>query len=130
MIIHFFQTLDIYSRQQRVFATLQVVAVASLPKEIAAGLHPKQNKAIRALMLQSGWVVERLEDDSCMVTYVIQVSISKIINSSTKKQKHKLRSFNLSTHPCFVLGKIPVRSWGVAAKVLCESTQHQTGYDH
>ena len=73
------------------FATLQVVAVASLPKEIAAGLHPKQNNAIRALVLQSGWVVERLEDDSCMVTYVIQVSISKIINSSTKKQKHKLR---------------------------------------
>ena len=91
MIIHFFQTLDIYSHQQRVFATLQVVAVASLPKEIAAGLHPKQNNAIRALLLQSGWVVKRLEDDSCMVTYVIQVSISKIINSSTKKQKQKLR---------------------------------------
>ena len=91
MIIHFFQTVDIYSRQQRVFATLQVVAVASLPTEIAAGLHPKQNNAIRALLLQSGWVVERLEDDSCMVTYVIQVSISKIINSSTKKQKQKLR---------------------------------------
>ena len=91
MIIHFFQTLDIYSRQQRVFATLQLVVVASLPKEIAAGLHPKQNNAIRALLLQSGWVVERLEDDSCMVTYVIQVSISKIINSSTKKQKQKLR---------------------------------------
>ena len=52
---------------------------------------PKQNNAIRALLLQSGWVVERLEDDSCMVTYVIQVSISKIINSSTKKQKQKLR---------------------------------------
>ena len=91
MIIHFFQTLDIYSRQQRVFATLQVVAVASVSKEIAAGLHPKQNNAIRALLLQSGWVVERLEDDSCMVTYVIQVNISKIINSSTKKQKQKLR---------------------------------------
>ena len=90
MIIHFFQTLDIYSRQQRVFATLLVVAVASLSKEIAAGLHPKQNNTIRALLLQSGWVVERLEDDSCMVTYVIQVSISKIINSSTKKQKQKL----------------------------------------
>ena len=71
--------------------TMQVVAVASLPKEIAAGLHPKQNNTIRALLLQSGWVVERLEDDSCMVTYVIQVSISKIINSSTKKQKQKLR---------------------------------------
>jgi hypothetical protein len=51
-----------------------VVAVASLPKEIAAGLHPKQNNAIRGLLLQSGWVVEKLEDDSCMVTYVVQVS--------------------------------------------------------
>jgi type III secretory pathway lipoprotein EscJ len=51
-----------------------VVAVASLPKEIAAGLHPKQNNAIRGLLLQSGWVVEKLEDDSCMVTYVVQVT--------------------------------------------------------
>lgn len=52
---------------------MQVVAVASLPKEIAAGLQPKQNNAIRGLLLQSGWVVERLEGDSCMVTYVVQV---------------------------------------------------------
>lgn len=51
-----------------------MVAVASLPKEIAAGLHPKQNNAIRGLLLQSGWVVEKLEDDSCMVTYVVQVN--------------------------------------------------------
>lgn len=48
--------------------------MASLPKEIAAGLHPKQNNAIRGLLLQSGWVVEKLEDDSCMVTYVVQVT--------------------------------------------------------
>ena len=52
---------------------MQVVAVASLPKEIAAGLHPKQNNAIRGLLLQSGWVVEKPEDDSCLVTYVVQV---------------------------------------------------------
>ncbi|KAL6297715.1 hypothetical protein ACE6H2_005857 [Prunus campanulata] len=51
----------------------QVVAVASLPKEIAAGLQPKQNNAIRGLLLQSGWVVEKLEGDSCMVTYVVQL---------------------------------------------------------
>lgn len=50
-----------------------MVAVASLPKEIAAGLHPKQSNAIRGLLLQSGWVVEKLEDDSCVVTYVVQV---------------------------------------------------------
>lgn len=52
---------------------LKVVAVASLPKEIAAGLQPKQNNSIRGLLLQSGWVVEKLDDDSCMVTYVVQV---------------------------------------------------------
>lgn len=52
---------------------MKVVAVASLPKEIAAGLHPKQSDAIRGLLLQSGWVVEKLDDDSCMVTYVVQV---------------------------------------------------------
>lgn len=57
---------------------VKVVAVASLPKEIAAGLHPKQNNAIRGLLLQSGWVVEKLEDDSCMVTYVVQVFIHVI----------------------------------------------------
>lgn len=50
-----------------------MVAVASLPKEIAAGLHPKQSNAIRGLLLQSGWVVEKLGDDSCVVTYVVQV---------------------------------------------------------
>lgn len=55
---------------------MQVVAVASLPKEIAAGLQPKQNNAIRGLLLQSGWVVERLDGDSCMVTYVVQVHSS------------------------------------------------------
>lgn len=54
---------------------MKVVAVASLPKEIAAGLHPKQSDAIRGLLLQSGWVVEKLDDDSCMVTYVVQVII-------------------------------------------------------
>lgn len=50
--------------------------MASLPKEIAAGLEPKQNNAIRGLLLQSGWVVEQLDefgDDSCMVTYVVQL---------------------------------------------------------
>ena len=49
--------------------------MASLPKEIAAGLQPKKNNSIRGLLLQSGWVVEKLEDDSCMVTYVVQVII-------------------------------------------------------
>lgn len=63
----------VYERRETMDDGTLVVAVASLPKEIAAGLHPKQNNAIRGLLLQSGWVVEKLEDDSCMVTYVVQM---------------------------------------------------------
>nr|XP_009379906.2 PREDICTED: PCTP-like protein isoform X1 [Musa acuminata subsp. malaccensis] len=63
----------VYERRETLDDGTLVVAVASLPKEIAAGLQPKNNKAIRGLLLQSGWVVEKLEDDSCMVTYVVQL---------------------------------------------------------
>ncbi|KAK3031331.1 hypothetical protein RJ639_035237, partial [Escallonia herrerae] len=63
----------VYERRETMDDGTLVVAVASLPKEIAAGLHPKQNNAIRGLLLQSGWVVDKLEDDSCMVTYVVQL---------------------------------------------------------
>ncbi|EXB36886.1 hypothetical protein L484_016491 [Morus notabilis] len=64
----------VYERRETMEDGTLVVAVASLPKEIAAGLEPKQNNAIRGLLLQSGWVVEQLEgDDSCMVTYVVQL---------------------------------------------------------
>ncbi|KAJ7946502.1 PCTP-like protein [Quillaja saponaria] len=63
----------VYERRETMEDGTLVVAVASLPKEIAAGLHPKQNNAIRGLLLQSGWVVEKQEDDACMVTYVVQL---------------------------------------------------------
>ncbi|KAH1116039.1 hypothetical protein GYH30_045798, partial [Glycine max] len=63
----------VYERRETMEDGTLVVAVASLPKEIAAGLHPKQSNAIRGLLLQSGWVVEKLEDDSCVVTYVVQL---------------------------------------------------------
>nr|XP_017229945.1 PREDICTED: PCTP-like protein isoform X2 [Daucus carota subsp. sativus] len=63
----------VYERRETMEDGTLVVAVASLPKEIAAGLHPKQNNAIRGLLLQSGWVVEKLENDSCIVTYVAQL---------------------------------------------------------
>ncbi|XWS20661.1 hypothetical protein CRYUN_Cryun31cG0122300 [Craigia yunnanensis] len=64
----------VYERRETMEDGTLVVAVASLPKEIAAGLLPKQKNAIRGLLLQSGWVVEKLEDiNSCIVTYVIQV---------------------------------------------------------
>ncbi|XXG39414.1 hypothetical protein AAC387_Pa01g0377 [Persea americana] len=63
----------VYERRETMEDGTMVVAVASLPKEIAAGLQPKPNNSIRGLLLQSGWVVEKLEDDSCMVTYVVQL---------------------------------------------------------
>nr|XP_027186473.1 START domain-containing protein 10-like [Cicer arietinum] len=63
----------VYERHQTMEDGTVVVAVASLPKEIAVGLHPKQNNAIRGLLLQSGWVVENLQDNSCVVTYVVQL---------------------------------------------------------
>ncbi|KAK8551528.1 hypothetical protein V6N12_040164 [Hibiscus sabdariffa] len=63
----------VYERRETMEDGTLVVAVASLPKEIAAGLLPQQNNAIRGLLLQSGWVVEKLEDiNSCIVTYVVQ----------------------------------------------------------
>ncbi|KAL7157481.1 hypothetical protein ABFS83_02G080500 [Erythranthe nasuta] len=63
----------VYERRETMDDGTLVVAVASLPKEIAAGLHPKQNNSIRGILLQSGWVVEKLEHDSCMVTYIAQL---------------------------------------------------------
>lgn len=63
----------VYERRESMDDGTLVVAVASLPKEIAAGLHPKQNNSIRGLLLQSGWVLEKLEHDSCMVTYIVQL---------------------------------------------------------
>ncbi|KMZ63556.1 StAR-related lipid transfer (START) domain containing 10 [Zostera marina] len=63
----------VYERRETLEDGTLVVAVASLPKEIAAGLQPKRNDSIRGLLLQSGWVVEKTEDESCMVTYVIQL---------------------------------------------------------
>ncbi|XP_072969583.1 uncharacterized protein [Typha angustifolia] len=63
----------VYERRETMEDGTLVVAVASLPKEIAAGLLPKKSNSIRGLLLQSGWVVEKLEDDSCTVTYVVQL---------------------------------------------------------
>ncbi|PVH33807.1 hypothetical protein PAHAL_8G068600 [Panicum hallii] len=82
--------LVVYQRRQAMDDGTLVVAVASLPKEIAAGLLPPaaakgggSNPVVgRGLLLQSGWVLERLEgaDDSCgaggascVVTYVVQL---------------------------------------------------------
>lgn len=54
---------------------LQVVVVASLPKELADIVHPEEGRHVRGFLLQSGWVIEQVEDDSdsCLVTYVSQV---------------------------------------------------------
>ncbi|KAF1894505.1 hypothetical protein Lal_00035328 [Lupinus albus] len=58
----------VYERRETMEDGTLVVAVASLPKEIAAGLHPKQSNAIRGVLLQSGWVVEKLDHNSCVVS--------------------------------------------------------------
>eukprot|EP01018_Ginkgo_biloba_P025012 Gb_27818 [translate_table: standard] len=64
----------VYERRETMDDGTLVVAVASLPNEIAAGLLPKRNKLIRGLLIQSGWVVEKLEqNNACMVTYVVQL---------------------------------------------------------
>uniref|UniRef100_A0A1J3F3A9 START domain-containing protein n=1 Tax=Noccaea caerulescens TaxID=107243 RepID=A0A1J3F3A9_NOCCA len=65
----------VYERRETMEDGTLVVAVASLPKEIAEGLEPKKkkNNSIRGLLVESGWVLEKLEDASCMVTYVAQV---------------------------------------------------------
>ncbi|XP_066335144.1 uncharacterized protein [Miscanthus floridulus] len=77
--------LVVYERRQAMDDGTLVVAVAALPKEIAAGLLPPPapkggsggGSAVvgRSLLLQSGWVVERLDGDagSCVVTYVVQL---------------------------------------------------------
>jgi len=79
--------LVVYERRQAMDDGTLVVAVASLPKEIAAGLLPPPAATVkgggcggsvvvgRSLLLQSGWVVERLDGDagSCGVTYVVQL---------------------------------------------------------
>ncbi|KAJ1275191.1 hypothetical protein BS78_05G117400 [Paspalum vaginatum] len=73
--------LVVYERRQAMDDGTLVLAVASLPKEIAAGLLPppaaKGGGASvgRGLVLQSGWVVERLDGDgsSCVVTYFVQL---------------------------------------------------------
>ncbi|KAL5993181.1 hypothetical protein ACLOJK_014104 [Asimina triloba] len=68
----------VYERRETLDDGTLVVAVASLPKEIATGLQPKGNNAIRGLV-QSGWVVEKqLDDHSFMVTYVIQLPTAKM----------------------------------------------------
>ncbi|EPS61255.1 hypothetical protein M569_13544, partial [Genlisea aurea] len=62
----------LYQRRETMDDGTMVVAVASLPKQIAAGLHPQQC-ASRSFVFQSGWVLEKLPEDSCIVTFVTQV---------------------------------------------------------
>ncbi|XP_071728439.1 uncharacterized protein [Rutidosis leptorrhynchoides] len=65
----------VYERRETMDDGTLVVAVASLTKEIAAGLQPKQNNSIRGMLLQSGWVVEKLEGGSMPILSVVQMTI-------------------------------------------------------
>ncbi|XP_057838422.2 uncharacterized protein LOC131048481 isoform X2 [Cryptomeria japonica] len=65
----------VYERRETMDDGTFVVGVASLPNEIAKGVLPKsRGKFVRGLLIQSGWVIESMEQrDSCMVTYVVQM---------------------------------------------------------
>ncbi|CAI0438454.1 unnamed protein product [Linum tenue] len=65
----------VYERRETMEDGTLVVAVASLPKEMASRAKKARSNAIRGLVLHSGWVVEKLQHDSscCMVTYVVQL---------------------------------------------------------
>lgn len=65
----------VYERRETMEDGTLVIAVASLPNEIVRGLLPKsRGKFVRGLLIQSGWVIEGLEqNNSCMVTYVVQL---------------------------------------------------------
>lgn len=62
------------------FVNLKVIAVSSLPRELASGLYPEEGRLVRGLLLQSGWVIEQVEQsDACIVTYVAQVSFPPLV---------------------------------------------------
>ncbi|XP_010482275.1 PREDICTED: PCTP-like protein [Camelina sativa] len=66
----------VYERRETMQDGSLVVAVASLLKEMAEGLEPtkkKENNSIRGFLVESGWVLEKLDDSSCMITYVVQL---------------------------------------------------------
>ncbi|KAG6543306.1 hypothetical protein Mapa_015220 [Marchantia paleacea] len=64
----------VYERRETMDDGTQVIAVASLPRELAAGIYPEESKLVRGLLMQSGWVIEQVEQsDACIVTYVAQV---------------------------------------------------------
>lgn len=64
----------VYERRETMDDGTQVIAVSSLPRELASGLYPEEGRLVRGLLLQSGWVIERVEQsDACIVTYVAQV---------------------------------------------------------
>ena len=110
--------LVVYERRQAMDDGTLVVAVAALPKEIAAGLLPGGGSVVvgRSLLLQSGWVVERLDGDagSCVVTYVVQLDpaagwlprcIVSRLNSKLVMVVAKLRRIAQATVPA-VAGEV------------------------
>ncbi|WVZ53406.1 hypothetical protein U9M48_004352 [Paspalum notatum var. saurae] len=112
--------LVVYERRQAMDDGTLVLAVASLPKEIAAGLlPPPAAKGVvgRGLVLQSGWVVERLDGDgsSCVVTYVVQLDpaagwlprcIVSRLNSKLVMIIAKLRRIAQATVPVAAAGEV------------------------
>lgn len=65
----------VYERRETMKDGTTVVAVSSLPKAIAWGLVPEDSKRIRGSMMQTGWVIQNLEDpNACLVTFIVQLN--------------------------------------------------------
>lgn len=115
----------VYERRETMQDGTLVVAVASLPKEIAEGLEPtkkKKNNSIRGFLVESGWVLEKLEDTSCMITYVVQVFLNCPPLS--------FFLFYLFVFSLIYVLFFTVGSSRMVAKVFCEQTKHKASNDN
>jgi hypothetical protein len=113
-----------------------VIAVSSLPRELASGLYPEEGRLVRGLLLQSGWVIERVEQsDACIVTYVAQVrfAFNDIMLRDafvTNDTKVGVVSFSpasiLTVSTCDTAG----RSCGLVTEMVGKYFEFQTGPSH
>lgn len=63
----------VYERREEMDDGTLVVAIASLPSEMAAGVLPESNHLIRGVLLQSGWVIDHKHAQQHTVTYMAQL---------------------------------------------------------
>lgn len=81
----------VYEKRETMKDGTTVVAFSSLPKAIAWGLVPEDSKRIRGSIMQSGWVIQNVEDpNACLVTFIVQLNpagwVSKwVVNKRSPK---------------------------------------------